>query len=114
MIKVWIQQRWPVHLITICIIVSGGREGVTMLIGVHQDGQRLLTDIIDARRLSSFFLCRRQRWKQQRREYGDDGDDDQKLDQGEALPPSVRGFLRAPIISPGSCHKPGTLSSEAP
>src|SRR5208282_443908 len=53
MINVRIQQRWPVHLITIAINVSGGREGVVMPIGIQEDGQRLLTDIVDARGLSS-------------------------------------------------------------
>jgi hypothetical protein len=62
-----------------------GREGLFVLLRVNLYGGGELFQIVHALRLPRFFTRFGEDWKENGSQYRNDGDNDQKLDQGKTL-----------------------------
>src|SRR5436190_582274 len=67
------------------VLVGERREGVLVVLRVHEYSERLLANTVDARCLAPFLLCSRQCRKQGRCEQEDDCDNDKQLDEGKSV-----------------------------
>ena len=63
--------------------LNAGRDDVFMIVAVHPGAETDLLEIVEAGGASGPVTRFIQRRQQHGREYGDDGDDDQKFDQSE-------------------------------
>ena len=59
-------------------------QPVGVVVGIHRPAERELLQVAEARRALSPGLCFRQCREEHSRQNGDDGDDNQQFDQGEA------------------------------
>jgi len=65
-------------------IKQGGWQPVMVAVRVHGQTQTELPQIVGATDSLSLVFCIGQRWQQQGCQDGDDGNDNQQLDQGES------------------------------
>src|SRR5438552_499267 len=65
-------------------IEFGRRKPVLVVIGVHEERETHLSEVVQAARLLALLFRARQRGKEQPGQDGDNGDHDQELDQCEA------------------------------
>ena len=85
LVEVGVQQARPGHNLAIRAKKGCGRQGAVLSIGVHEDTQCLLANVVDASRLPPFLMRPDQGRQQKGSEHPDDGNDDEKLDQGKSL-----------------------------
>ena len=70
-----------------------------IVIHVHDEGNSKLTKVVDAGNAASGLFCATQSREHHPRENGDDGDDDQKFDEGEGAEKPRAGGVAAEVRS---------------
>jgi hypothetical protein len=80
------------------------REGIPVLIGVQLHVHANLPQIVQTGRAIRLRLGLGQRWKQHRRENGDDGYDHKQFDKCETAPPTAPARPWMPTGFPAACR----------
>ena len=76
---------WPPDEVVVCDeVLVVRREVVCIVIGIHGVAEANLLEVAGAGDGARLLACLRERWQKHGGQDGDDGDDDQQFNQGEA------------------------------